>query len=460
MPSRIIENILSGQKIGYAFLSRETEILQCNNLFMEYLSAEGPQTQSHVTRYLPELIGAETILKSIRDGGTPSLLLENINRLSPEGSITYLDVSVFPTGRPEMPLICLIRDVTANAMDRQKIQQQKYQIQVLKSQLRALGEFPSGELLGESEPIQKVRLMIERIACINTSTVLLRGETGTGKSVTARMIHQFCGKNSKGAFVEISCAAIPESLLESELFGYEKGAFTHATTSKKGLLEEADHGIIFLDEIGELPLTLQAKLLSFIETRTFRRLGSTRPVKVDIRIIAATNRNLEEMVQAGSFREDLFYRLNVLNIDLPPLRDMGRDVIHIANHFIKTLNSQFNKSVRKLSPAAEKVLLSQPWPGNIRELRNVVERAMIFANGDMLEVGDLQMASSGFRSSRSDVSAAPFQLPPGGMPFDEIEKSILSQALDMADQNQSGAARLLGMTRDAFRYRLEKYNLI
>ena len=262
----------------------------------------------------------------------------------------------------------------------------------------------------------------------------------------------------KGPIVECNCAAIPANLLESELFGHKRGAFTGATENKSGNIEQADGGTLFLDEIAEMPLELQSKLLSFLESRKLRRLGETSEREVDIRLITATNRNLEEMVKEGIFRQDLFFRINVVNCELPPLREMERDVIHIASKYIDEFNQHFNKKVTGLTPSAESVLLSHSWPGNVRELKNVIERAMLFTEKDRLADGDLKIT---FNEDKSEdiKSSNCFCLTPAGIDWEKHEKDMLSQALQLTDRNQSKAARLLGMSRDTFIYRLKKYEL-
>lgn len=247
-------------------------------------------------------------------------------------------------------------------------------------------------LIGSSPPIRQVRAVLEQLRHVPNSTVLLRGETGTGKNLVARIIH-YTSPRRQGRFLEINCAAVPDNLLEAELFGYEKGAFTDARQAKPGLLEQADGGTVFLDEIDSMSPALQAKLLAFLETRTFRRLGGLEEIEVDTRVIAATNADLEQRVSEKAFRKDLYYRLNVISISLPPLRSMGRDVLSIAQAFIAHYNRELGKQVRGMTEAAEDRLLAHSWPGNVRELRNVIERAMIFAQGAYLDAEDLMISS-------------------------------------------------------------------
>src|SRR5690606_4698570 len=231
-------------------------------------------------------------------------------------------------------------------------------------------------MIGESAPMQRVKLLASKVAKSPSSTVLLTGESGTGKDLLAKVIH-YGSTRAPRPFMNITCSALPEHLLESELFGHERGAFTDARQQRKGLFEQADAGTIFLDEIGELVPALQAKLLRFLEEKSFRRLGGSNDITVDVRVVAATNRNLEQQVQAGTFREDLYYRLNVLRIEMPPLRDRGDDVVLLAEHYARQFSREFRRPIRGLTDDARRVLTRYTWPGNVRELRNVIERAVL-----------------------------------------------------------------------------------
>jgi transcriptional regulator with PAS, ATPase and Fis domain len=257
--------------------------------------------------------------------------------------------------------------------------------------------------------------------------------------------------------VEINCAALPEHLIESELFGYEKGAFTHAMTTKPGLLEEAQEGTIFLDELGEMPLNMQVKLLNVLETRKFRRLGSNKSIEVNFRVIAATNLDLRNEVNEKRFREDLFYRLNVVSFTMPSLREMGEDIVIISEYLLKLFNIEFKKVVKGFTEKARQILLSYPWPGNVRELSNCLERAMIFANKDTLDASDLVVLKS--QTNNTQQTAGQWTIPPGGIVLEEVERQLILSALEQSGNNKSKAARLLGLTRDTLRYRLEKYQL-
>ena len=305
-------------------------------------------------------------------------------------------------------------------------------------------------IIGASPAMVTVKNLIARVARSPASTVLLTGETGTGKDLAAKALHYNSDRASR-AFVNITCSALPEQLLESELFGHERGAFTDARQQKRGLLETGDGGTVFLDEIGEMTPGLQAKLLRFLEEKTFKRVGGLADVRVDVRVVAATNRELEKEVKTGKFREDLFYRLQVMPIVLPPLRERKGDVVLLANFYIDQFNREFRKKIRGLSPAAVTLLEQYQWPGNVRELRNAIERAMLLVDGTFLEPQDFTLTRS--------VSPVEFTLPPEGVRLEDVERQLLTQALERAGGNQTQAAQLLGINRDQVRYRIEKFGL-
>jgi len=306
-------------------------------------------------------------------------------------------------------------------------------------------------IVGESGPMKSAKALIARVATSPASTVLLTGETGTGKDLAAKAIHYGSERACK-PFVNITSSALPEQLLESELFGHERGAFTDARTQKRGLFETADGGTVFLDEIGEITPALQSKLLRFLEEKTFKRVGGLVDIRVDVRVIAATNRDLQDEVSTGKFRQDLFYRLQVMPIHLPSLRERRGDVRVLAEYFIERFNREFRKRVKGLTPAAADVLERYSWPGNVRELRNAIERAMLLADHEWLEPGD-------FTTLVHHVAAAQFRLPPEGVNLEEVERQLLVQALERVGGNQTRAAELLGINRDQVRYRIEKFGL-
>ncbi|HEY6356635.1 MAG TPA: sigma 54-interacting transcriptional regulator, partial [Vicinamibacterales bacterium] len=316
--------------------------------------------------------------------------------------------------------------------------------------------FGVASIIGESDPMQRVKALVRKVATSPGSTVLITGESGTGKDLVAKVIHYSSGRAAR-PFLNITCSALPETLMESELFGHERGAFTDARTQKRGLLEQADDGTVFLDEIGEMTPALQAKLLRFLEEKAFRRVGGSADIHVDVRVIAATNRNLEETVRDGKFRDDLYYRLNVLRLEVPPLRARVDDLSRLAQHFVEVFSREFRRPVRALSADAEQALRNYGWPGNVRELRNLVERAVLLSEGEVLQASDFDTLQGQRRGGGSSHTA--FQLPPEGVNLEEEERSLVVQALERTGGNQTRAAALLGLHRDQIRYRIEKFGL-
>ena len=331
----------------------------------------------------------------------------------------------------------------------------------LRRELRTLKDslsrpFGLGSIIGESEGMQRLKALVRRVATSPSSTVLLTGESGTGKDLIAKVIHYVSDRASR-PFINITSSAMPEHLLESEMFGHERGAFTDARQQKRGLLEQADEGTVFLDEIGEMVPALQSKLLRFLEEKTFRRVGGSADIHVDVRVIAATNRNLEEQVRSGKFREDLYYRLNVLRVEVAPLRERIEDLPLLAQHFVEMFAREFKRPVRGLSVAAEAALRAYRWPGNVRELRNLIERAVLLSEAGILGPADFDS----LHTSRLDIAAAPpgVALPAEGLNLEDVEKDLVIQALERAHGNQTRAAALLGLHRDQIRYRIEKFGL-
>ncbi len=317
-------------------------------------------------------------------------------------------------------------------------------------------QFAGVEIVGRSAAMQRVVELVGKVAASEGTTVLLRGESGVGKEVVAQAIHARSAR-AEFPFLEINCTALPETLLESELFGHERGAFTDARERKIGLLELADRGTVLLDEIGDLAPGAQAKLLRFLETRTFKRVGGVRDINVDVRIVASTNRDIDTALRDGSFRRDLFYRLNVVPIVIPTLRERPEDVEPLAKFFLEKMTASLRRPARSLSKGALEMLERYAWPGNVRELRNVMERAMILEEGPQILREHLP---DELRLGSRAVDLAPgFALPAGGIDLDELEKDLIRQALDQARGNKTRAATLLGMTRDTLRYRLDKYSL-
>jgi len=317
------------------------------------------------------------------------------------------------------------------------------------------------DICGESQSIQQVKQRLSQIIHADTqasgsdlASVLIRGETGTGKELIAKALH-FDGPRREQPFVEINCAAIPGELLESELFGHEKGAYTGATTARKGLFESANGGTLFIDEIGDMPVHLQSKLLKVIEEKKFRRLGDDREKKIEVRIVSATHQNLEEKILDKSFRQDLFFRLSVLNIDLPPLRDRGNDIILIANLFLQSFSRKYNKTDLTMCDNAISLLKHYHWPGNIRELKNCMEQAVMLCQGEQLTDKNLWLP----QVTKSPPTSLSINLGEEGMNLLAFEIDLIKQALSKTDGNVTRAASLLGLSRDTLRYRMDKHQI-
>jgi DNA-binding NtrC family response regulator len=312
-------------------------------------------------------------------------------------------------------------------------------------------------IVAVSSEMCKILSLIERLAISDTATVLIQGESGTGKELIAHAIH-FRSRRQNMPFITVNCAGFPEHLLENELCGHEKGAFTDAKEVKKGLLEVAEGGTIFLDEIGDMNQTVQAKLLRLIEQKTFRRMGGLKDIKVDVRIIAATNKDLKRLKDEGKFREDLFYRINVVNIKIPPLRERREDILPLTKYFVQKYNEEFHKNVQRISKGVEDFLKGYDWPGNVRELKNVIERAMILGDGDTLLMEHLPIEILGQASKFGGVIEG-IRIPPEGISLEKVEEALVRQALKITNGNQTKAARLLDISRDALRYRMQKFGI-
>ena len=332
-------------------------------------------------------------------------------------------------------------------------------------------------MIGVSQKMTELLGFVSKIAASEATTILVQGESGTGKDLIAKAIH-YQSRRQEKPFVAINCSAIPETLMEAELFGHERGAFTDAKAMKKGLFEMADGGTLFLDEIGELSPLLQAKLLRVLEDQVIRRVGGVRDMQVDVRVIAASNRDLERAVRENTFRQDLYYRLAIISIFLPPLRERKEDVLPLVEYFIDRYNRKFRKQVKGITDETRKLLLKYDWPGNVRELKNAVERAMILEEGEMLSPEYLPFAvaqqngsQTAFELSSGMPSGAETQLangrslpkleiPDGGTSLEEVERELVDMAMAQANGNQTHAARLLDISRDALRYKLKKFGLI
>jgi DNA-binding NtrC family response regulator len=394
---------------------------------------------------LPDIDGL-SVLKQIRQIDPDVLVLLLTAYASVETAVEAMKLGAYHFMNKPFDLEALAALVD-QALETTKLRREVRQLRASQAE-----PYTMERLVGDSPHLREFKALLKRVAASPASTVLLTGESGTGKDLTAKILH-YGNSRATRPFVNITCSALPETLLESELFGHERGAFTDARQQKKGLLEQADGGTVFLDEIGEMTPPLQAKLLRFLEEKTFRRVGGTADVHVDVRVIAATNRNLEEEVRAGRFREDLFYRLNVLPLKLPALRTHPEDVAALVGFYVDMFNREFKKNVRGASSAALRALCAYSWPGNVRELRNAVERAMLLTSADTLEPVDFPIASAPTSSGHQ------VELPAAGLDLEEAEKSLVVQALERSGWNQTRAAKLLGLNRDQIRYRIEKFQL-
>ena len=342
-----------------------------------------------------------------------------------------------------------------HAIDRRKKREQL-------SYLQDKSQNHFGNIVGTSEPMQKVYQFIYQVAESSKTTILIRGETGTGKGLVARSIH-YQSPRAKHPFIEVNCSAIQPSLLESELFGHEAGAFTDAKKRKKGLLELAHEGTFFLDEVGDMNLASQSKLLKVLEEKTFRRVGGTKEIKIDARIISASSKDLMTLVEENKFRADLYYRLNVASVRLPALRDRDDDIIILSNYFLDVFNKEFKRNIRSISPAAQNMLMKHPWVGNVREIRNVIERAVLFEQGDVLSPQTISLQHDSQSKEVQDLLDVNvnqvIHLPEEGISLEELEQNLLKQALDRTGGNKTKAAALLGLSRETMKYRLKKFKL-
>lgn len=392
---------------------------------------------------LPGMDGTELLKSlSVNCPETPVIILSAIDRIPKVvecvklGAFDYLTKPVIP----EVLFSSIERAIQSGQIKRELEQRRKLQL-VNNREFR---------LIGESPALNRVRKQIE-VAAKTDSPVLVEGETGTGKELTAREIHNLSSRASS-PFVAINCAAIPGELVESEFFGYRKGAFTGATSDEIGKFQLADHGTLLLDEISELSLEAQTKLLRVLEEHEFYPVGSTHLKKVDVRIIASTNHKLKELVKQHRFREDLYFRLNVYSIVIPPLRERLEDVLPLAEYFVQKYNLRFGKNFKDIDPEAAGVLLQQYWKGNVRELRNIVERVILSEEDQVLRKDHLFFIDSSTPADPLDI----FRLTRGGIDLEELEKSLLLQALELSNGNKAGAARLLRLSRATFEYRLSK----
>jgi len=407
----------------------------------------------------------DLVLLDIRLPGMDGIeTLENIKKLNPEIVVVmmtaYEDVKTVIKSMKIGAFDYLVKPLDIDELDviiEKALGNLKLKREVEELRRQYLKEFDIEDIVAESEGMRQALKMAGVIAGSYDTTVLIEGETGTGKEVIARTIQYRSSRFGK-PFISINCGAISKDLIESELFGYEKGSFTGGLhEGKKGKIELADKGILFLDEIGELQPSAQVKLLRFLEDKEFYRVGGTEKKKVDVRIIAATNRNLAKNITDGGFRDDLYYRLNVAKIFLPPLRERVADIIPLTLFFINKFNDKFGKKFQGLSSEAKQVFLQHPWPGNIRELKNVIERIVLMEDDTMIR--DSHLAFMNMNHVAAAGRNGDFTLPQGGINLDELNKALITQALKISRGNKSHAARMLGMSRPTMIYRIEKYGI-
>src|SRR4051795_1213088 len=399
---------------------------------------------------LPGMSGID-LLRRIRefDPAIPVIIMTAYGTI--EGAVEAVKLGAFDYMKKPVDLeeLKLLADrARENAMLRQELSYYRR---------RAANEVPLTGLLGQSASILAVMDQVRQVAELDeTPPVLITGETGTGKGLVARSLHQLSRRAGK-PFIDVNCTALPANLMEAELFGHERGAFTDAKESKLGLFEAAEGGFIFLDEVGDLELSLQGKLLRAIEERTVRRVGGIRDRRIDVRILAATNRNLERQVQNNAFRGDLYFRLAVILLHLPPLRERGDDALILAEHFLQRFSAKYGKDVRRIDDRAKEALLAYPWPGNIRELSHLMERAVLWSRDSTLAVE--QLALPAFSPPESEPARAADATGMTGGDLSQWERSMIERAMREAGGNQTKAAQRLGITRDTLRYRLKKFGL-
>lgn len=400
---------------------------------------------------LPEMNGME-VLKIIKEIDRDALVIMITAYGSIETAVKALKLGAYDFVEKPFNMEKL-RVIIKKALETVKL---KKEVTRLRGQQRISYGFEN--ITGVSEGIKKIVELARKVAKIDATTILLNGESGTGKDLLAKVIHYQSARAEK-PFMEINCSALPETLIESELFGYEKGAFTDAKTLKRGLFELADGGTVYLDEIGDTRPSTQVKLLRVIENKTFKRIGGTKDIRIDVRVVAATNRNLEEAVKNGSFREDLYYRLKVIPISLPPLRERKEDILLLANNFVKEFDREFRKKVEGISAKAQKFLMQYPWPGNVRELRNVIERALLLESEDIILAEHLPVEIMVKTPEEKLMEGLSIKIPRAGLSIEEVERNLIKQALDITHGNQTKAAKLLNISRDALRYRIQKFGL-
>ena len=402
---------------------------------------------------LPDMTGLDVLRKlRERDGDAVVIMMTAYSTI--ESAVGAIKLGAFDYVPKPFQMEELLRTVD-KALETTRLRRE---VRELRRQLEA--EYGAHTIIGQHPSMHRVLDIVQQIGPSGASTVFIRGETGTGKDLVARAIHHASDRAGR-PFINITCTALSETLLESELFGHERGAFTDAKAQKQGLLEAADGGTVFLDEIGDMVPGLQAKLLRFLEDRRFRRVGGTKELTVDVRVIAATNRDIAQAIKDAKFREDLFYRLNVVTVDLPPLRARGDDIVLLARHFAERFSREFKKQITDIDDAVLTRLRQHSWPGNVRELRNVIERAVLLSKETAIRSADIVVGAGDDRGWPCNLEQ--FMLPDDGFDLErlaDLEKRLLLQALDRTHNNQVRAAHLLHISRDRLRYRLQKYGLL
>jgi len=425
------------------------------------LASDGEEALEKVRAFLPDAV----LLDNKLPGRNGLDILPEIKAINPSIAVIFMTaygtietaVQAIKSGAFDYvnkPLVFEeINLLLRNALEKTSLEKE---VQELRSHVKQ--RFGFDNIIGQSDAMKQLFELVKKVANSEASTVLIHGESGTGKDLIARVIH-FQSRRAQAPFMAINCASLPEHLMESELFGHEKGSFTDAKSLKLGQFELAEGGTVYLDEIGDLNLGLQAKLLRFIEEKTFKRVGGTKDIDVDVRIIAATHKDLEKAVQEGRFRQDLFYRLKVIPIYIEPLRNRQSDIIPLLKYFLDYFNREFGKEVRKVGAGVEKIFLEYSWPGNVRELRNLVERIVLLETGDTIDLSalppDLTLAPSDMPSDQFDID-----IPDQGLPLEQVEYHLVLKALKKANQNQTKAAKLLAISRDALRYRMKKHGIL
>jgi two-component system, NtrC family, response regulator AtoC len=418
--------------------------------------------------HLPDLSGIEVLEKLKQAGETRSVImmtadpqLDDVKAALRLGAYDFVSK---PINFDELSV------TLQNALDAGEL---RTEVETLRDEVRRRAGYH--DVVGVSRKITELMKFVYKVAASEATTILVQGESGTGKDLVAKAIH-YRSKRAERPFVAINCSAIPETLMEAELFGHEKGAFTDAKAMKKGLFEVADGGTLFLDEIGELSPLLQAKLLRVLEDQVIRRVGGVRDIQVEVRVIAASNRDLEREVREGRFRQDLYYRLAIISIFLPTLRERKEDILPLIDFFLAHYNRKFRKSVQGISEDTRRLLLNYDWPGNVRELKNALERAMILEEGSLLKPDDLPFTVASGRSGPvlTDKSAGapvesqpapgkrrlpPLSIPEGGTSLEDVEHALVELALQQSHGNQIKAAKLLNISRDALRYKMKKFGL-